>query len=351
MKSLVNIALIYLLWVLGVLLVFYLGFSYNFPANNFPDFWSALANWDGQHFLNIAKNGYQQSFEFAFFPLYPLLIKLISNITGSFLISGLLISFLSSFFTVIFLFKLVEAEFDFATARKTIVMLLIFPTAFFLLTVYSESLFLLLTVASFYFLKKEKFFWASILAILAFLTRFVGVAVLAAVLFVIYQQFKFKKPIFYLLIFGGMVLVLSFFYLTSQNPFIFISAEQHWQRTLTLPGLNIWETVKSLVTPGFINQNIVAVFDLLFTIFGLGLILRVKRFLEMKYFIYSLISILLPIFTPSLSSMPRFILTIFPIFIILGNIKNRYLFYSLILVNLVLLGFFEYRFINNLWVS
>ena len=90
------------IWGLAVLTIFYFGFSSLPHSGLFPnDFIKSLANWDGGHFLGIAdgiNNGYDEKFQYAFFPLYPLLINLLSKLTGNFLTAGILISVVSTFF-------------------------------------------------------------------------------------------------------------------------------------------------------------------------------------------------------------------------------------------------------------
>ena len=63
----------------------------------------------------------------AFFPLYPLLIHVVGALAGNHLIAGLLISNASFFFGLLFLYKLVEHEYDRTVARRAIFYVSIFP--------------------------------------------------------------------------------------------------------------------------------------------------------------------------------------------------------------------------------
>ncbi len=78
------------------------------------------------------RKGYQGT-DMAFFPLYPLLIRFVGALAGNHLIAGLLISNASFFFGLLFLYKLLEHEYDRAVARRAIFYVSIFPTAVLLL--------------------------------------------------------------------------------------------------------------------------------------------------------------------------------------------------------------------------
>ncbi|HUY11873.1 MAG TPA: mannosyltransferase family protein, partial [Candidatus Dormibacteraeota bacterium] len=105
--------------------------------------------WDAVHYLNIATRGYQGT-EMAFFPLFPMMIRALGVLVGNHLIAGLLISNACFFFGLLFLYKLLEREFDRTVARRAIFYISIFPSAVFFSAVYTESLFFMLTVAAFF---------------------------------------------------------------------------------------------------------------------------------------------------------------------------------------------------------
>src|SRR3990172_6131345 len=91
---LVNFLIVYL----AQYFIAYLGF---FPYKeiaaqyNLPKFLTTFANFDGAHYLLIAKNGYSQ-YQQAFFPLYPLLIRWLSPFfLNNHLLTALIISNIS----------------------------------------------------------------------------------------------------------------------------------------------------------------------------------------------------------------------------------------------------------------
>ncbi len=345
MKLYSNITKIFLLWIGAVLLISYFGFYILPHSGKFnSDFWGSLGNWDGGHFLGIAQKGYSEKFQYAFFPLYPLAIRLVNFLTQNYLFSGLLISIGSAFFGVQLLYRLVLEDFEKKIAEKTVMALLFFPTSFFFLTAYSEGLFFLLTISAFYFLKKNKLFWAVVAAALASATRLVGLAVVLAILIDIGTREGFNKKNWhiFLLPFAGFLFYCMYLYKVSGDPFYFITAENHWQRTIVTPGIAFWETLRS-VPNGMI--------DLLFAIFGVGFAIRSLRFLPASLAVYSLLSVLIPLFTSTLSSMPRFLLPVFPIFITVALIKKPMIALGIQIFSIMLLGVFTVLFIAGFFVS
>lgn len=124
MKLYSNVNTYVCIWILSLLAIFYFSFSFLPHTDLFPhDFLRNLANWDGGHYLGIAENGYKLS-QFVYFPLYPLLINVISKITGNFLLAGLIISFLSIILAANLLYSLVKLEFGKQYGIRTLIALL-----------------------------------------------------------------------------------------------------------------------------------------------------------------------------------------------------------------------------------
>lgn len=149
-------------------------------SNSDTGFWIRWANWDGGHFSGIAERGYID-FQVVFFPLYPLLMKALMILGVPSLWGGLIISNLSIIAALFFFYKLILLDYNEDIAKKAILFTLAFPTAFYFGSVYSESLFLFLAVASFYFARKKYWFISLILAGLASVARLMGLAVIVAI--------------------------------------------------------------------------------------------------------------------------------------------------------------------------
>lgn len=348
-----NVTYIFIIWLTAVLVVFNFGFSTLPPSGKFNNnFWESLGNWDGGHYLGIAQTGYSEQFQYAFFPLYPLAIKLLNQVTQNYLLAAILISIAATFLGLHLLYKMVAIDFDKKIAEKTVLALLFFPTSFFLLTAYSEGLFLFLVIVAFYFLRQNKLFWASVAVALASATRLVGLAVVFALwIDVLTKQGLNRKNWYILLAPSGFILYCIFLYQQTGDPFYFITAENHWLRTLVTPGVGFWETLTNISSGGLSTINFSIFLDLIFAIFGVGFAIRAFRFLPTSFAIYSLISVGIPLLTPTLSSMPRFLLPIFPIFILVALIKNRYVGLFFQVISIMLLAIFTALFSAGYWVS
>ena len=346
MKLYPNVTIIFSIWLVSVLLIAYFGFVSIPHSGRFTDdFWQSLRNWDGGHYLGIAEIGYSEKFQYAFFPLYPLAIRLLNQITGNYLLSGVLISTVATFLGLHLLYKLAADYFDKKIATGTILAFLFFPTSFFLLTAYSEGLFFFLTVAVFYFLRRNKLFWACIAAGLASATRLVGLAVAAGVLVEVISRNGFSRRNWYLIFAPlGFIIYAVFLYRQTGDPFYFITAENHWQRMLTSPTVGFWQALTSIT-----SFNVLL--DLAFAVFGLGFAVRSLRFLPSSLAVYTLLSVSIPLFTPTLSSMPRFLLPVFPIFILMALIKKPLISLSLQVFFIMLLSVFSVLFITGYFVS
>ncbi len=353
MKLYSKLTILFLVWVVSIIFILFFGFTIFPHADHISNvFWGNLGNWDGGHFLSIAEHGYIEKYQYAFFPLYPLLISLINNFIHDYLIAALIISITCSYLTIHLLYSLVSLDFDKKIAQKVILFLLIFPTSFYLLTGYSESLFLFLTIGTYFFARKKKLLTATVLASLATATRLVGLAVAVGLLVEVLTTTGLNRKNWYVVFsFLGFGIYCLYLYKTIGDPFYFLVAEQHWQRNIVVPVFGFWETIKSLSQPAFITEHFNVFLDLVFAIFGTGFVIRTFRFLPPSYSVYSLISILIPLFTPTLSSMPRFLLPIFPIFILVALIKKDYLNFAYELVSIMLLSAFAILFINGYWVT
>ncbi|HEX5275859.1 MAG TPA: mannosyltransferase family protein [Candidatus Rubrimentiphilum sp.] len=313
--------------------------------------------WDAVHYLDIATSGYHGT-DMAFFPLLPLLVGILGKAVGNHLIAGLVISNVALFFALLFLYKLVEHEFDRTVARRAIFYISIFPTAVFFSAVYTESLFLMLTVASFYYMRERRWWLAGVIGLLASLTRVEGV--LLAVPFAIEWWSAYREnavaglknlvPI--ILIPLGLVLFMGYLWVLNGDPLYFSHVQSHWNRQLAAPWTSIGNSLHKIATavgPQTVAQQIL---EIVFTALMIGVLAGGWRKLKPSYVAYMGLSILMPLCTSSLMSMPRFALVLFPMFVILAlwggrpRINN-----AIVALSLPLLGLFTVLFADWYWVA
>ncbi|HZX67534.1 MAG TPA: mannosyltransferase family protein [Candidatus Elarobacter sp.] len=321
--------------------------------------------WDAEHYLGIADYGYSGT-EPAFFPLYPLLISVVGDFTGSHLIAGLIISNTCSFLGLLYLYKLIEHEYNRHVAQRATFYVSIFPTAIFFSAVYSESLFLFLTVASFYYARERRWLTAGVFGFFAATTRSEGV-LLAAPLFIEWviaakeggrEFFRYwfddiVKPLIGMaLVPLGLASYMAYLWVITGDPLRFSHVQTHWGRTLAPP----WTAVKNTVDKIFASHSPPTVanesLELAFTALMIVVLVIGARRLRSSYSVYMALSILVPMCTSSLLSMQRFALVLFPMFALFGlwgarpTFSNAYVAFSL-----PLLGLFTVLFAAWYWVA
>ena len=137
-----------------------------------------LARWDSVWYLAIAAEGYGGGAREAFFPLYPLLVRVVGAPLGSALVGGALLSTALLAVALVLLHRLVALDHDRAVARNAVLVAALFPMSFFFSAVYSESLFLALSIGAVYAARRERWAWAGALGALAATTRSAGVLLL-----------------------------------------------------------------------------------------------------------------------------------------------------------------------------
>lgn len=312
--------------------------------------------WDAVHYLDIATQGYQGT-DMAFFPLYPLLIRIVGSLAGNHLIAGLLISNASFFFGLLYLYKLLEREFDRGVARRGIFYVSIFPTAVFFSAVYTESLFFMLTVASFYYMRGGRWWFAAIFGFFAALTRVEGILLLVPFLIEWWSQDRGigLRALLDLaaaaLIPLGLALYMAYLWVLRADPLYFSHVQSHWNRHLAPPWVSVANAFdKVLHGSGQVvaHQSL----EIAFTILMIAVLIGGWHALRPSYIAYMALSILVPMSTSNLMSMPRFALVLFPMFAILARWGERPWVNNVILAfSLPLLGLFTVLFADWYWVA
>ena len=321
-------------------------------------------HWDAVHYLDIAGRGYYGT-DMAFFPLYPSLIHFVAHFTGNGLIAGLLISNISLFFGLLFFYKLAEHQFNRAIAHRAIFYVSIFPTAVFFSAVYTESLFFALTVASFYYIREHKWLTAGLVGALAALTRSEGVLLVIPFAIELVATARtmplgrFFAPARLQRVLVGLVaipiglgLYMTWLWVLHGDPLYFSHVQANWNRHLAWPwvaGVNAYKIVahsKSLLVTA--DELI----EIGFTVLMVAVTIAGAFRLRVSYTVYSALSILVPMSTASLMSMPRFALVLFPMFLVLAIWGSRsWVNSAIVAFSLPLLGLFTVLFADWYWVA
>ncbi|MDD5415604.1 MAG: glycosyltransferase family 39 protein [Candidatus Daviesbacteria bacterium] len=347
-KALIRWKEVIIITILVRLLLFSIPLFFTPHLINLFDPW---IRWDGPHYIEIAKHGYQTIGEPAlfivFYPFYPILIKAFNVLIGNYNLSAIIISWIFSIFASILLYELVLLDFNKRVALLSVWFLNIFPTAFFLQSAYTESLFLTTSLATVYFFRKGKIIQSGLAGALASMTRINGVLLLPILL--TETKSVGKNLIAFILIPVGFFIYLLINYLTFKNPFYFSKVlSSHWYKHLTWP----WISIQNLIN---FFQNQTGDYYYLFlaeliTIFLLVIAtILVYICVRKSYGIYMLLNLLLFTSTSFIMSTPRYTLILFPFFITLALIKNKIVLTLISTIFITLLFCLTYLYTQGRW--
>lgn len=313
------------------------------------DLASLHAKWDSFWYLDIAQNGYSLKenqwglYNVVFFPLYPFLIKLVSFLTaGNLILAGWILSSVFLLLALFYFFKLIKEFHPGLNPYLPLILLLIFPTAFFFNAIYTESLFLFLSLAVFYYGFKRNFLLAGVLGVLASLTRITGFLLFIPLAWE-YLRERNPKVLSVLLIPLGTLGFFLYHYFKFGNFFLFFEVEKNWGRAFVFRK----EHFDFFSNPAVVNFAL----DVFFAIFALAAIYFVFKKLRVSYGLYMLSTLAVALGTGTLMSVGRYILVLFPIFILGASIKNQYLQQSWIFISILFLALYATLFVNNYWAG
>lgn len=313
------------------------------------------ANFDGVHYLSIAGNGYNKE-NLGFFPLFPAAIKILSAIfdseqtfgAGQFF-SGFLIANITFLAALLVLYKLINLDYSEKTARLAILFTLFFPTSFFFASIYSEGLFLLLVLCAFYFIRRKQTSISSLFGFLAAITRLIGIAILPAIIYEIFEQEKrIKKwltsilPL--LIVLSGLVGYAYFNWVKAGDALSFIKAHGNIGTSRSVENIvlipqTLFRYIKILLNLPYSQYEWwIALLELATFVFVVALLFVAwKKKIRTSYLIFSLFAFLIPVSSGTFTGLPRYVLVLFPIFIALALIKSRWIQIAYVVISTVLL--------------
>lgn len=329
------------------------------PISNFLLY--PWGNFDGVYYLFIAKAGYTVD-NAGFFPLYPLLIRIFSLGESSIqFYVGLILSSLFFVISLIYFYKLLKIDYKTDLTFLPILYILIFPTSFFFASIYTESLFFLLLILSFYFARKKKWFLSSLFGILLTATRIVGIAVWPALILEFYLQNKkilSKKAVPLIFVPLGLLAFSVFNLINLGNALQFIKVQGNLLNNRAVGEIVLFPQtifryfkILTVISPSVYEWKVALLELSSFVFASLLLYVAWRKKVRLSYLLFAVIALLIPASTGTFTGLPRYILPLFPMFIALALIKNKFIRTIYIVVSIVLLFILFALFSKGYFVS
>jgi len=317
--------------------------------------------WDTTHYLEIADFGYGfDPINTVWPPLYPFLIKAITPVFNSSLMAGFVVSNLFFIISLFLIYILTNELINEEISKRTLLYIVTFPTAFFFIAAYSESLFLALSLGVFLLINRKKWIWAGILSALATITRVQGIILVIPILIELIIEFRRDKKLqklltnsiscFYAPLAYLIYSLYVFFGLKFDWPWKTLST--HWLQHFGLPWDGFYFTLLSIFGKNELidyTPTLVKILNITVPIITIYFLFRLRKKLPLSMIIYSWIMLFLAIgkidYNNTFVSTSRYLLTIFPIFIgfavYLNNKKLELMYFSVnIVIQTVLLVLF-----------
>jgi hypothetical protein len=283
---------------------------------------------DGGWYMGIAQKGYErrpfeetEQHNWAFFPLFPLLLRAVSHVTGGLPLTGMALSSLFFLLALVVLHKTVRAfDYDEAIAERAVFYLAAFPVSYFFSLPMTESLFLLLTVGSFYAARRERWWTAGSLGALASATRVTGVVLLPALAVLYWQQHRGRRPradvLKLLLIPLGLLSFMYYLDLITGDALAFRHVLGSWGRQSGFFLRPLFEYLRHPQVVSLAWDFRLLNFAAAALALGCGIVLLKRR--EWALALYALAGIIIPLSSQLLQSHARYVMVVFPVFIVLG---------------------------------
>ncbi len=325
-----------------------------------PWYLSIWYQWDANWYMSIVSDGYQwvqgDQSNVAFFPLYPLTVRCLGwALGGRYLIAGLALSTAYLFGGLAFMYRLVRDDFGDDIAGRAVWLLAIFPTAVFFTTLYTESLFLMTSVATFYYARRGRWAMAGVWGLMASLTRITGLLLVLPLAweFLSQRDFSIRKVrpaiLWISMVPGGVLLYMAYLYLGFGRPLAFAETQvAGWGHELTPIVGSFTHDVSFLVN----QSELWVIYELAATALLIALTVLAVKKLPGSYTFYMIMSLLLPLSGGTTKSMSRYLLVVFPMFILLAQFsRKKGMLIAMSAISILLLAVSTAAFVTGRWVA
>jgi hypothetical protein len=305
-------------------------------------FWDNFARYDAGWYHGIARSGYDWveggRNNLAFFPVYPMAMRasgfLLGGTPADYYFGGIAVSWVACIAAMVMLYRLARLDVGDDAAERAVLYALLYPFAFFFGVVYSESLFLMLVIGSFYGFRTRRWALGAGAGLLATATRVNGVMILPALAWLAWTHVrddrKTWRPALVALasVPMGLVAYSAFCYSLSGNPFEWMDSIRRWEyHPGGAPWVGLQTLARELVTQPyhFLVHGRMAPYD---TLNGLAAVLALILVpvvwfrLGTAYALFMLANLLLPLSSGQYEGLGRYTSVFFPIAILAATIQQ-----------------------------
>ncbi len=353
--------LIPIVLALAGLAIRYLGYAATVPDASLLNFADGMCRWDCEWYVNLAERGYDgfptpnliNAGNWAFFPLYPMLVAIVKATTGlDTIVAATGLSIIVCIGSARVAWPLLGRDLRAYTLFSAF--LLAGPFSIWFTTFYTEVLFLFLTVCVFAALEKRRFVLAGIFAGLLSATRIVGCFIVFAIVIELWRAHReaggswrdfvpgvLKRPDWLLAIFLaplGLFAYMLFLHFHIGDAIAFSHVQRAWARPTGLPPMFLYDALfdpePGAGLPTFSQQLAVATL----AGYALAITLIVRRKYAMG--VFSLLCLTAPLFA-GMASMLRFTAGLAPLSILLSRLLAvRFWLFAVALLVFLVGGYF-----------
>ena len=292
---------------------------------------SVLEQFDGElWYMTIARDGYffstTEPSPVPFFPMFPLLMKLVSFVFHDMRIAGFIVPHVGLLAPALCLKALVELDYDSRVARAAVIFLLFNPVSLFHSSAYSESTFLMFATGALLAARKRNWLLAGLAGMCLSATRNVGVLIaLPLAIEYVRQAWSTKtkltdlfhpRVLFLALVPLGLAAYMFYGYLQWGDPLAFLHASKLWGRSFTSPA----QTFSTLVhyRPMY-KWLFLGTMGTALALLVVGAVLRVR----LSYLAWCVMMTTMYLCAATMEAWPRYLSVEFPLYIILALVATR----------------------------
>lgn len=355
------LVLIPLAFAIVGLAIRYLAYAGTVDDASLANFAQGMCRWDCAWYIKLSQTGYDvfpvpsmiNAGNWAFFPLYPILVAIVRTATGlQAIVAATGLSIVLCIASARVAWPLLGK--DLRAYALFSAFLLAGPFSIWFTTFYTEVLFLFLTVSVFAALQQRRFLLAGALAALLSATRIVGVFIVFAILIEIWLAHRaaggnwrdfvpavLRRPELLLALFIaplGLFGYMLFLHLHIGDALAFSHVQRAWARPSGNPLVFVWNALTSFPKQGWIPTPPQQLAVATLCGYALAIVLLVRKQYGMA--VYALICLTLPLFA-GMASVLRFTAGLAPMPLLLTQLlaSRRWLF-AVALLGFLAAGYF-----------